>query len=101
VSLREWVKRVKPQELRHRGTVLTYRAVFDRTEEGKRVLVDLLQSSGILMRIETEEQRIRHNWGIWLLENLGTVQGMNYEGLVEAILKLTIPDEALVPEEQK
>jgi hypothetical protein len=45
-------------------------------------------------RIENEEQRVLHNWGIELLENMGLTQGMNYKGVVDALLKLGIPDEA-------
>jgi hypothetical protein len=81
--------------------VLVYRAAFDRSEAGKAVLADLLESTGILRKIETEEQRVHHNWGVWLLENMAATQGMNYTELVEAILRLTIPDEAIVPEERK
>ena len=47
------------------------------------------------MRVETEEQRVLHNWGMELLENMGLTQGMNYGALVESLLKLGIPDEAL------
>lgn len=97
--LTRWA-RPKPQELRHKGTVLTYRAVFERSDEGKRVLADLLESTGILRRVETEEQRIQHNWGIWLLENMGAVQGINYEELAGCIMRLSIPDEALVKEQE-
>jgi hypothetical protein len=49
------------------------------------------------MHIETDEQRVLHNWGIELLENMGLTQGMNYGALVESLLKLGIPDEALDP----
>ena len=101
MSLKDWVKRLvgKQSDLRHRGTVLTYRAAFERSEAGRLVLADLLESTGILRRVETEEQRIQHNWGVWLLENLAATQGLNYQALVDAILHLTIPDEALKDEQ--
>jgi hypothetical protein len=49
----------------------------------------------MLKRIETDEQRVLHNWGIELLENMGLTQGLNYDRLVEAMQRFTIPDEAV------
>lgn len=52
-----------------------------------------------MKRIDTEEQRVLHNWGIEMLENMGMTQGPNYRLLVDAILKLGIPEEAIDGEE--
>jgi hypothetical protein len=48
-------------------------------------------------RIETDEQRVLHNWGIELLENMGLIQGLNYDRLVESMQRFTIPNEAIDP----
>ena len=45
--------------------------------------------------IKSEEQRVLHNWGIEMLENMGMTQGPNYRMLVDAMLKFGIPDEAI------
>ena len=78
-----------------RDMILSYRQTFDYPGTGKLVLADLLANSGILKRIDSEEQRVRHNMGIELLEALGAVQGLNWERLVECILNLTVPTEAV------
>lgn len=82
-------------DVRLRETVVAYRATFGKDDLGRQVLTWLLDRCGMFRRIETEEQRVLHNWGIELLENMGTVQGLNYRGLVDALLKFQIPDEAL------
>lgn len=46
-------------------------------------------------RVDNDEQRILHNWGIELMENMGLIQGLNYDRLVESMQRLTIPKEAL------
>ena len=90
-----WVsRRQQLSESRLRETVLTYRAAFG-TQAGRQVLGWLVERCGFLKPIETEEQRLLHNWGIALLENMGSLQEFNYERLVDAILSLTIPDEAI------
>jgi hypothetical protein len=80
-------------------TVLTYRAALGGSpglqgEAGRQVFFWLIERCGIFRRIENEEQRVLHNWGIELLENMGLTQGINYKGVVDALLKLGIPDEA-------
>ena len=62
---------------------------------GRAVFGWLIERCGLFVRIDTEEQRILHNWGIELMENMGLTQGMNYAGIVDALLKLGIPDEAI------
>lgn len=90
-----WVSRQRElRQSRLRETVLTYRAAFD-TKAGRQVLAWLVERCGFLKPIESEEQRVLHNWGITLMENMGIVQGVNYERLVDAILNMTIPDEAI------
>lgn len=63
------------------------------------MLVWLIERCGMMKRIDTEEQRVLHNWGIEMLENMGMTQGPNYRLLVDAILKLGIPEEAIDGEE--
>ena len=84
--------------LRPRSVLITARNAFDRTPDGRALLKYLLQSYGLLSRIESDEQRIRHNVGVELLEHLGVVQGMNWDRLVDDMLRLTIPKEAIEPE---
>jgi hypothetical protein len=48
-----------------------------------------------MKRIDTEEQRVLHNWGIEMLDNMGMTQGPNYRKLVDAVLKFGIPEEAI------
>ena len=85
-------------EKRPKTLIVAYRQVFDFSPAGKAVLGHLLGSYGLFQRIESDEQRARHNMGVELLEHLGAVQGLNYERLVESILKLTIPEEAISDE---
>jgi hypothetical protein len=89
-----------PENARIKETIQAYRTVFGTApgiqgEMGRVVFGWLLERCGLFMRIETDEQRTLHNWGIELLENMGLTQGMNYKALVESILQLGIPDEAL------
>ena len=43
-------------------------------------------------RIETEEQRMIHNYMVTLLENMGITQGLNFDALIDSMLALTIPE---------
>ena len=63
-------------------------------------LVWYLERCGLMRRIENEEQRVLHNWGIELLENMGITQGVNYRALVDAILRFGIPKEAIDEEKE-
>lgn len=76
-------------------TILAYRQTFLRDENTRRVFIWLLERCGIFKRVETEEQRVLHNWGIELMENMGLIQGLNYDRLVESMQRLTIPKEAI------
>jgi hypothetical protein len=76
-------------------TILNYRQTFMANENAKRVFVWLLERCGMFKRIDTEEQRILHNWGIELMENMGLTQGLNYDQLVESLARFTIPKEAI------
>ena len=84
---------------RPKETILTYRAAFERTQEGKWAFARLLESGGLLKRIESDEQCAAHNMMITLLENMGMTQGVNateiYDRLGAMLLGLTIPDEAI------
>jgi len=86
------------REQRPRPLLLSYRNTFDRSADGKLVLKHLLGTYGLLSHVETEEQRIRHNVGVELLEHLGVVQGLNWDAFVDALLRLTIPNEAIEQE---
>ena len=81
------------EDLRLKETIQTYRNVFG-TGHGRVVFGWLIERTGLFRHIETDEQRVLHNWGIELLENMGLTQGMNYKGVVDALLRLGIPDEA-------
>ena len=83
------------RQSRPKATILTYRAAFERTAEGRQVLAWLVERCGLFKKIESEEQRAIHNWGVYLLENMGITQGLNYDRLIDAILSLTIPEEAI------
>ena len=76
-------------------TVHAYRHTFTRDEYTRQVFLWLFERCGILRRIDTEDQRVLHNWGVELLENMGLTQGMNYNQFVELLLKFGIPDEAI------
>jgi len=76
-------------------TILAYRQTFLRDETTRRVFVWLLERCGMFKRVDNDEQRILHNWGIELMENMGLIQGLNYDRLVESMQRLTIPKEAL------
>ena len=86
---------LNPRRRRLRETILSYRRTFERDKISRQTLAWLLESCGLLRMVETEEQRVLHNWGIYLLENMGALQGLNYEDLVDAVLSLTIPEEAI------
>jgi len=88
-------RKPKPEHLRLRETVLTWRAGFERNDPGRDVLAWIIESCGFFKVIETEEQKAAHNWGVYLLENMGMTQGVNYRRLVDAMLNLTIPEEAI------
>lgn len=72
-------------------TAATYRAVLTRDEQAKTVLSWLLQRAGFFQRIETEEQRLLHNWGIELLENMGMTGEEGYRRIVDAVVATPLP----------
>lgn len=84
---------------RTRETVLTYHAAYGRTPEGRWAFARLLQSGGLLRRVENEEQRAAHNHMISLLENMGLTQGRNeselYDKLADMLLHVVPADEAV------
>jgi len=87
-------------EGRTRDTVAIYRTVFGKApgiqgDMGRQVFAWLVERCGLFQKIETDEQRILHNWGVELLENMGLIQGMNYRSLVDAIMQFGVPDEAI------
>jgi hypothetical protein len=90
----------QPQSRRTRETIVVYRQVFGKDEASRVALVWLLERCGLLKRIENDEQRVLHNWGIELLENMGLTQGINYRALVDAALRLGIPKEAIDEEKE-
>jgi hypothetical protein len=82
-------------------TVLAYRQTFLRDEYSRKVFVWLLERCGMWKKVETDEQRVLHNWGIELLENMGLLQGLNYDRIVDAMSKFTIPTEAIDSQESE
>jgi hypothetical protein len=82
-------------------TIAAYRQTFRRDEVSKRVYLWLLERCGIFKRIDTEEQRVLHNWGIELMENMGLTQGLNFDALVDAMLRFGIPKEAVDSDESQ
>lgn len=99
MSLKDLLRKPSPVN-RTADTVQIYRSVFGKSagiqgDMGRQVLTWLIERCGMFQRIENEEQRILHNWGIELLENMGLIQGLNYRALVDAILQFGIPDEAI------
>ena len=84
---------------RPKETILSYRAAYGRTQEGRWAFARLLESGGFLKRIDNEEQRATHNMMVTLIENMGMTQGVNaselYDRLAVLLLNLTIPDEAI------
>lgn len=89
--LRRWVA---PEAKRTEYTVALYRQAFG-TPQGRIVLGWLLERCGFGRRVENEEQRVLHNWGIDLLENMGLTQGPNYKALVDSLLLQGVPEEAI------
>ena len=74
---------------------LMYRNVFLENPNGRLVLNSLLQSCGLLRVIENDEQRILHNWGVYLLANLGldttTVKGVvDYNNVIDALASMKV-----------
>ena len=82
---------------RPKAQVVAYRFAMGRPAE-RAWLIHRLGSYGLLQRIETDEQRHRHNMGIELLEDLGLLQGDNWQRLVDYMMTLPIPDEAIETE---
>jgi hypothetical protein len=90
--------------LRTKATVMIYRlglgvekadTPFLHTANGREVFAWLLERTGVFRRVETEEQRTLHNFGIELLENAGMTQGPNYRRLAEELVRYPVPEEAL------
>jgi hypothetical protein len=98
----KWVnKLLRRPDSRLDITVLAYRQTFLANEYSRRVFVWLLERCGVFKRVETDEQRVLHNWGIELMENMGLAQGLNYDRLVESMLRFPIPKEALDSAEEE
>lgn len=100
MSLKSLVSRLRP-DARPKITVLAYRQTFLRDEYSRKVFVWLLERCGMFKRVATEEQRVLHNWGIELLENMGLIQGLNYDRIVDAMTKFPVPDEAVDSQESE
>ena len=80
--------------VRTHTTVAMYRLAL-KDPRIKKTFCWQLESCGFLKTIENEEQRILHNWMIRLLENAGFTQGGNLERIVDFLLTLEIPPEAI------
>lgn len=83
------------RDSRTKQTVLYYRHAYGKDEQSRWAFARFLEQSGLLRKIETEEQRVLHNQAIYLLENMGMTQGANYDKLVDLLFTLTIPEEAV------
>lgn len=79
---------------RPKQQIQSYRFALAREAE-RDWLIHWLGTCGLLQRIETDEQRVRHNMAIEMLEHLGAIQGENWERLVDAVLSLPVPKEAI------
>jgi hypothetical protein len=102
VFLKSLVNRLlRRPDSRPQITVLAYRQTFLRDEYSRKVFVWLLERCGTFKRVETDEQRVLHNWGIELLENMGLIQGLNYDRIVDAMTKFPVPTEAVDSEESE
>jgi len=73
-SLKALDRLLRRPDARVKETVQIYRNVFG-TGHGRVVFGWLLERCGLFMRVETEEQRVLHNWGMELLENMGLRRG--------------------------
>ena len=95
IKLINQVRRLLRRDSRTRETILWYRNVYGRDAQGKWAFARLIEQGGLFKRIEGEEHRAAHNQLVYLLENMGMTQGMNYDKLAEFMLSLPIPDEAI------
>ena len=91
---------LRPQSRRTQETIAIYRQAFGKDDAGRMAMIWFLERCGLFRRIETDEQRVLHNWGIELLENMGVTQGINYRALVDATLRFGIPKEAIDEEKE-
>ena len=83
------------RDSRTKETVLSYRHTYGRDDISRWTFARLLESGGLFKRIDTEEQRAAHNYIVYLLENMGMTQGVNYDELANMLFSLSIPDEAV------
>jgi hypothetical protein len=83
------------RDSRTKETILWYRHTYEKDQKSRWAFARLLESGGLFKTIETEQQRAAHNQIVYLLENMGMTQGVNYDRLAELLLALTIPDEAI------
>lgn len=72
-----------------------YRNVLLDNPNGRLVLNMLLRSCGLLKLVENEEQRVLHNWGVYLLYNLGLDHAeekglVDYTNLIDALAKIQV-----------
>jgi hypothetical protein len=97
VRLKRWLNRDSQlrRDSRTKETILWYRHTYEKDQQSKWAFARLLESGGIFRPIENEQQRAAHNQIVYLLENMGMVQGVNYDRLAELLLTLTIPEEAV------
>jgi len=92
---------VHRDSLRLPETIAFYRHTFGHDEAAKLTLCWLLERCGMLKRIDTDEQRILHNWGVELLDNMGLIADPNYRRLVDAVLQFGVPQEAIDTQGEK
>jgi hypothetical protein len=83
------------RDSRTRDTILWYRHAYGKDEQSLWAFARLIESGGLFKRIENEEQRAAHNHIVYLLENMGMTQGVNYEKLAGMLFNLSIPDEVI------
>jgi hypothetical protein len=94
-----WLNKLRDNLLRRdnrtKETILWYRHAYEKDAQSKWAFARLIESGGLFKAIITDEQRAAHNQIVYLLENMGMTQGVNYDKLAELLLALTIPDEAI------
>ena len=87
--------------VRNNQSVAMFRQYLRRDPSAKWQFIRFLEHGGFLKRIDSSSESIMrehvamHNWVITELENLGIVQGGNLEKIVDFLLTLEIPPEAI------
>ena len=90
-----WLKRLMRKDSRTRETVLWYRHAYEKDKESRWAFARLVENGGLFRPILNEEQKAAHNALVYLLENMGMTQGLNYDMLAEMMLRLPIAEDSI------